>query len=49
MDGIPAPISRISKMEDAVIAKEIAREALYHDLLGEELSASALWNDDMTW
>jgi len=49
MDGIPAPISRISKMEDAVIAKEIAREALYHDLLGEEMSASALWNEDMTW
>ena len=49
MDGIPAPISRISSMEDAVIAKEIVTQALHQDMLGESLSASAFWTEDMVW
>merc|ERR1711879_916746 len=32
MDGIPAPISRISSLEDAAVAKQIVEEALLFDL-----------------
>ena len=49
MDGVPAPISRISYMEDAVAAKKIVTEVLHHDLLGEDGTASAFWTEDMTW
>jgi len=49
MDGIPAPISRISSMDDAAIAKEIVRQALTQDLIGEDSSSSSFWTDDMTW
>ena len=49
MDGVPAPISRISFTEDAVAAKKIVSEVLHHDLLGEAGSASVFWTEDMTW
>ena len=49
MDGVPAPISRISFTEDAVAAKKIVSEVLHHDLLGEDGSASVFWTEDMTW
>ena len=49
MDGIPAPISRLTSLEDSAISKEIILEVLRHDLLDEESSASAFWPEDMTW
>jgi len=49
MDGIPAPISRLSRMEDAAIAKNIVRQVIEHDLIGEELNSSSYWTEDMTW
>jgi len=51
MDGIPAPISRISSMDDAAIAKEIVHQALTQDLIGtgEDSSSSSFWTEDMTW
>ena len=40
MDGIPAPISRISSMDDAAIAKEIVHQALNQDLIGTGINIS---------
>ena len=45
MDGIPAPISRISSMDDAAIAKEIVHQALTQDLIGTGINISLL-NDN---
>jgi len=51
MDGIPAPISRLSSLEDAAVAKEIVREALLFDLTEDTTSSvsSPRWADDLTW
>ena len=51
MDGIPAPLSRFAKSEDAKIAKEIAKKALFFDFTAEANDSSChdSWIDDMTW
>ena len=51
MDGIPAPISRLSSMQDAAVAKQIVESALFYDLTGEPEAgvSSPYWDDDMTW
>merc|ERR1711874_657884 len=49
MDGIPAPISRISSLEDAAVAKEIVQSALFYDLTAEPEAgvSSPYWEVDM--
>ena len=51
MDGIPAPISRFTKSEDAKVAKEIVKKALYFDFAAEtnDSSCHSAWIEDMTW
>ena len=51
MDGIPAPISRLTSMEDAFVAKDIVSQALLYDFEAEitESTASPFWTEDMTW
>ena len=51
MDGIPAPISRLTSMDDASVAKEIVSQALHYDLEADitESTASPYWTEDMTW
>ena len=51
MDGIPAPISRYTKMEDAKTAKEIVSEVLHYDFTSNDTDSSCAkaWIDDMTW
>jgi len=51
MDGIPAPISRLTNMDDASIAKDIVSQALHYDLEADitESTASPYWTEDMTW
>ena len=51
MDGIPAPISRFTKSEDAKVAKEIVKKALYFDFAAEtnDSSCHSSWIEDMTW
>ena len=51
MDGIPAPISRLSSLEDAAVAKEIVQSALFYDLTAEPEAgvSSPYWEEDMVW
>ena len=51
MDGIPAPISRLTNMDDASVAKDIVSQALHCDLEADitESTASPYWTEDMTW
>ena len=51
MDGIPAPISRLTNMDDASVAKDIVSQALHYDLEADitESTASPSWTEDMTW
>ena len=51
MDGIPAPISRLTNMDDASVAKDIVSQALHYDLEADitESTASPYWTEDMTW
>jgi len=51
MDGIPAPISRLTNMDDASIAKDIVSQALHYDFEADitESTASPFWTEDMTW
>ena len=51
MDGIPAPVSRFTKPEDAKVAKEIVKKALHFDFAAEtnDSSCHSSWIEDMTW
>ena len=51
MDGIPAPISRYTNLDDAKIAKQIVGETLFYDFTADvdDFSSSSFWIDDMTW
>ena len=51
MDGIPAPISRFTKSDDAKLAKEIVKKALYFDFAAEtnDSTCHSAWIEDMTW
>ena len=51
MDGIPAPISRYTNLDDAMIAKQIVWATLFNDFTADvdDFSSSSFWTDDMTW
>merc|ERR1711935_1333561 len=48
MDGIPAPISRLSDPLEGQFSKSLVVDALYHDFVNGE-TASDLWDANMNW
>ena len=48
MDGIPAPVSRLSNPEDAEVSRGMVMELLESDFVGAE-GSSQFWTEDMVW
>ena len=48
MDGIPAPVSRLAKPEDAEVSRGMVMELLESDFVGTE-GSSQFWTEDMVW
>merc|ERR1712070_997727 len=48
MDGIPAPLTEVTTIAEAQIAKELVLEALHSEWLTQN-STGELWNPDMIW